>query len=80
MKKLALTLVSAAFVLGPTAIAANAQSQSRRRRGFPRPDQERHPDRTGGLPGLWPLLPAGLHPGLRPLSLLVPALPLSGLA
>jgi hypothetical protein len=68
MRKLALTMSATLLVLGSMALSASAQTQSTGA-------ASRYP---GGLSGLWSLLRARIHPGLRPVSLLVPPLLLSG--
>ena len=73
MRKVMLTLAMALLLAGSAALTAAAQKLARgcrHRRGR----AEFHADRTGGLPGMGALLPAGIYPGLRAVSLLVSAL------
>jgi hypothetical protein len=59
MKKLALTLVSAAFVLGMTAIAANAQSQHAGAAAFHTQIKNATPIEQAACRGFGPYCPPG---------------------
>jgi hypothetical protein len=59
MKKLALTLVSAAFVLGATAVAANAQAQYAGAAGFHAQIKNATPIEQAACRGFGPYCPPG---------------------
>jgi hypothetical protein len=71
MRKITLTLALALAFAGSAAFTADAQT-SRGANNIASTAQNFR--RTGGVPGMGTLLPAGIHPRLRPLALLVPPL------
>jgi hypothetical protein len=73
MRKTTLTLALALAFAGSAALTADAQT-SRGANNIGSAAQNFTPRRTGGVPGMGTLLPAGIHPCLRPLALLVPPL------
>ena len=77
MRKLTIALLATA-ALSATAMIRPGANTGAGCGGFSCARPERHADRhQGGLSGLGSVLPAGLCQGLRSLSLLVPAVPLT---